>query len=168
MRWCARRSAAVRARPPPPLTPSPARHLALARARVAARSRPPRSSSLLVRLTAPSASSCPPSAAQAHLSAYSSLADEEQRLIASLQKWQAVQEDAFTQLDGVLTSTGSRLSSRHLDMLNWKVQHKYHAWEEESKSPRRAGCTPRVSTAAAGGMPSVRSVRSAREARVGA
>ena len=53
-----------------------------------------------------------------HLTAYSSLAEEEQRLIASLQKWQAVQEEAFEQLDGVLGASraasrvGSRPSSR--------------------------------------------------------
>ena len=53
-----------------------------------------------------------------HLTAYSSLADEEQRLIQSLQKWQTVQEEAFEQLDGVLGASkaasrvGSRFSSR--------------------------------------------------------
>ena len=49
--------------------------------------------------------------AVAHLDAYSALAKEEARLIASLQKWHAVQDDAFKQLDGVLGTTG-RLSSR--------------------------------------------------------
>ena len=48
--------------------------------------------------------------ALSHLTAYSSLADEEQRLIASLQKWQSVQEEAFEQLDSVLGA--SRAASR--------------------------------------------------------
>ena len=49
-----------------------------------------------------------------HLSAYSSLAEEEQRLIASLQKWQSVQEEAFEQLDTVLgaSKTSSQFGSR--------------------------------------------------------
>ena len=52
--------------------------------------------------------------ALSHLEAYSSLAEEERRLIASLQKWQSVQDDAFTQLDGVMTGSkrGSRPTSR--------------------------------------------------------
>lgn len=52
--------------------------------------------------------------ALSHLTAYSSLADEEQRLIASLQKWQSVQEEAFEQLDSVLGASrhASRAASR--------------------------------------------------------
>jgi 3-methyladenine DNA glycosylase Tag len=62
--------------------------------------------------------------ASSHLQAYSSLAEEEQRLIQSLQKWQSVQEDAFDHLDSVLGASkgasraasraGSRPVSRHL------------------------------------------------------
>lgn len=44
--------------------------------------------------------------ALSHLEAYTGLAAEEQRLIASLQKWQDVQDDAFTQLDGVMSGSG--------------------------------------------------------------
>lgn len=52
--------------------------------------------------------------ALSHLTAYSSLAEEEQRLIASLQKWQSVQEEAFEQLDSVLGASrhASRAASR--------------------------------------------------------
>ena len=59
--------------------------------------------------------------ALSHLEAYSSLAEEEKRLIESLQKWQSVQDDAFTQLDGVVTSSkggargGSRPTSQGLE-----------------------------------------------------
>ena len=50
--------------------------------------------------------------ALSHLNTYSSLAEEEQRLLDSLQKWTAVQDEAYGQLDGVLGSTGSHLGSR--------------------------------------------------------
>ena len=39
------------------------------------------------------------------LQAYSNLAAEEQRLLASLQQWQSVQDEAITQLDSVLATT---------------------------------------------------------------
>ena len=45
-----------------------------------------------------------------HLRAYSSLAEEEERLIASLAKWSTLQNQAHEQLDSVLQS--SRASSR--------------------------------------------------------
>ena len=56
--------------------------------------------------------------ATADVAAYQDLAKEEERLLASLQKWQQVQDEAFTQLDGVLGASrassrmGSRASSR--------------------------------------------------------
>lgn len=41
----------------------------------------------------------------AHVNAYRSLADEEQKLLASLAKWNSVQDEAYTQLDDVLASS---------------------------------------------------------------
>lgn len=52
--------------------------------------------------------------AMTHIGAYKSLAEEEARLLASLEKWNSVQGEAYEQLDGVLASSkaNSRLSSR--------------------------------------------------------
>ena len=53
--------------------------------------------------------------AMVHYKAYNSLAEEEQKLIDSLRKWNTVQDKAFEQLDSVLATgggAGSRPSSR--------------------------------------------------------
>jgi len=52
--------------------------------------------------------------AMSHLNAYSSLAEEEQRLIASLAKWNQIQTDAHEQLEGVVANSkaSSRAASR--------------------------------------------------------
>ena len=53
--------------------------------------------------------------AQSHLEAYSALAQEEQRLLASLSKWQTVQDDAFTQLDTVIGKGAENLRQLESD-----------------------------------------------------
>lgn len=87
-----------------------------------------------------------------HLQAYSSLAEEEERLIKSLQKWQSVQEEAFEQLDSVLgksrgasrggSNLGSRVGSR-------PVSRQLGAGSRQGGMSPAAAYTPRAQPPAA-------------------
>ena len=75
-----------------------------------------------------------------HLYAYSALAEEEKRLLQSLEKWSSMYEEAQGQLDGVLSLSNRAASSRPVS-------------RQDVQRYESSGLSPRAPTPAAAGAP---------------